>query len=216
MRKIVFILILSSLSTFLSAQEPVEYEPLSRPSSGRVDSTSNLNQTSATPSAPREFSERSFAQRLVYGGNLQLNFGNLTIIEVSPRVGYRVTEDLIAGLGTNFMYIGYRENYFYPGSPSFDFTVWGGNVFTSYNVPIGLPVALQGEFEMLNFDVYNPQTFEEERQWVPALRFGGGYFQAINNRGGGVYLVALYDVLWDRDKSFNRGSPWTLRANFLF
>ncbi|NVK05188.1 MAG: hypothetical protein HWD92_10205 [Flavobacteriia bacterium] len=216
MKKIVSILILTSLSAFTWAQLPDVYEPMSRPSSGRVDSSSTTTNSTRTSSAPASFEDRSFAQRLVYGGNLQLSFGSFTVIEVSPRVGYRITEDLIGGLGANFMYIRYGENFFYNGSPSLDYTIWGGNTFASYSLPFGLPLAVQGEYELLNFEVFNPTTFEEERQWVPALRFGGGYFQPINNRGGGVYFVALYDFLWDQDVSFNRRSPWTLRASFFF
>lgn len=212
MRRSISILILFVATLSVYGQLPDDYEPLSRPSSGRVDSA----ETSVQTRPPRDLGEQSFTDRLVYGGNLQLNFGSFTLIEVSPRVGYRVTDGLITGIGTNFMYLRYAQNLSYPGSPAVDFTIWGGNVFASYNLPMGLPLAVQGEYEMLNFDVYDYQTFEYERQWVPAARLGGGYFQPLNNRGGGVYFVALYDFLWDRNKSLNRGSPWTLRANFFF
>lgn len=187
-----------------------QYEPLNTPSSNSQGSNSQTN-TSST-----DLSQQSFGQRLLYGGNLQLAFGTVTIVEISPRIGYRVTEDLVSGVGVNYIYFGVSENYYYPGSPSTDFTVWGANIFSTYNLPIGLPLAVHGEYEALNFDVYDPFLNEVNKEWVSALRLGGAFVQRIGQGGGAVYFMALYDVLHDPNRSLNQGSPWTIRVSFMF
>lgn len=199
------IFLLCSLSGF--AQYPDNYEPLNSPSSG--DTTSN-----STGTVPSDLSNQSFWDRVNYGGNLQLSFGAVTYIEVSPRIGYRITEDLTSGVGLNYIYIRYAQNFFYNGSPSTSLSIYGGNVFSTYKLPIGFPIALHGEFEALRYDVFEPSTNQFEPQWVPALRLGGGYFQPIG-RGGGVFILGLYDVLYEPGVSLNR-SPWSVRVNFLF
>lgn len=207
--------VVTFLLALISLSATAQYEPLSRPRSGEVESETDDSESTQTTEMPSDVSKRSFTQRLVYGGNLQLAFGSLTVIEVSPRVGYQITNDLVAGLGANYIYYKYGQNYFYNGSPSQDFTIWGGNAFSLYHLPFDLPIAFQGEYEFLNFEVYDPYTFESAKQWVPALRFGGGIANRFG-RGGGIYFMALYDVLWDSDYSLNPGSPWSIRASFLF
>ncbi|NVK27832.1 MAG: hypothetical protein HWE14_07295 [Flavobacteriia bacterium] len=188
------------------------YEPMSRRSSGSSDSSST---ESTANNIPTDVSQRSFGQRLLYGGSLQLSFGSVTYVELAPRVGYLVTNDLIAGVGINYIYVRYAENISYPGSPAVDFSLYGGNVYSTYNVPIGLPIALHGEFEAMNLELWNPAEFQYQREWVPALRLGAAYVQRIGS-GGGVYLMALYDVLHDPDRSLNPYSPWTFRISFMF
>ncbi len=187
-----------------------QYEPLNTPSSGNNDSRDTEENNQET-----DLSRQSFFQRLQFGGNLQLAFGTFTFIEVSPRVGYRVTRDLTSGVGINYIYSSASANAYYPGSPRTEFSAYGGNVFSTYNVPIPIPIALHGEYEALNFEVYDPFANELNREWVSALRLGGAYVQRLGNNGGGVYLMALYDVLYDPDRSLY-GSPWTFRISFMF
>lgn len=188
-------------------EEEEQYAPMSTPA-GAGDETPTERNTA-------DLSQQSFYQRLVYGGNFQLSFGTVTFVEVSPRVGYMVTEDYIAGLGANFIYSRIGEGFYYPGSPSSEFIVYGGHLYNTYMVPFKpLPVVVHAEFEMLNYDVFNRNSPESKREWVPGAYLGGGLYQRFNG-GGGIYFMALYNVLYDPDRSLYQ-SPWSLRASFLF
>ena len=47
--------------------------------------------------------------RLFVGGNFGLTFGNYTLINVSPQIGYRFTQHLAAGVGLNFQYVSLKR-----------------------------------------------------------------------------------------------------------
>ena len=46
--------------------------------------------------------------RIVIGGNLGAQFGNITIAEISPNIGYMVTDNLLSGIGGTYIY--YKES----------------------------------------------------------------------------------------------------------
>src|SRR5574337_562775 len=55
--------------------------------------------------------------KLFYGGNFGMTFGDYTLINVSPQIGYRFNEYLAAGTGINFQYISLKERDYYTGDP---------------------------------------------------------------------------------------------------
>lgn len=146
-----------------------------------------------------------FTDRIYFGGNLGLQFGTITNIEVAPIVGYRITHDFSAGIGITYIY--YKADYDY-----FEVTsnIYGGRVFARRT--IGENFFLHGEYESLNLDVYDISEDRIAREWVPGLFLGGGYFQPVGNKLG-VSVLGLYNVIYDDDKSpYN--SPWVIRVGF--
>lgn len=153
--------------------------------------------------APRRNS--NFLDRTRFGGNLGLQFGNPTFINISPRIYYLATEKLWIGVGGTYMYTRYKA----PFVP-FETSTYGGNLSVTYQ--IFQPIFLQAEYEPLNFDSYNPLVGEYERIWVQGVLLGGGISQQIGR--GAVFLSALYNVTWlDANRSFY-GSPWVIRIGF--
>lgn len=195
MKRIVLSIVFIACSTLSWGQ----YGPISRrATSSETDTTSS---TSTTQNNSTDFYSLPLKDRLVFGGNAGLSVGTTTYIELSPRIGYRVTPDLISGVGVNYIY--YNDRYY-----NYETNIYGGNVFSTYNLPIGLPLALHGEFEMINFEyAYN------ERDWVPGLNLGAAIVQRTSG-GGGIYLMALYNVLYDPLKTYY-GSPWVIRISFM-
>lgn len=142
-------------------------------------------------------------EKLSVGGNLGGAFGNGGgFIMLQPLVGYYVTEKAMLGLGGTYIY-----NYQKFNGKTYSSNTYGPILFARYNV---LPsLFAHAEYQPLNFDWYNPLTFEQERIWINQAYVGGGY-------GGrqGTFIYVLYDVLYDQNRSFY-ASPWVIRLGFM-
>jgi len=150
----------------------------------------------------------SFRDRLFFGGNFGLSFGNTTSIVVSPLAGLRITPRLDGGLGLRYEYFKYN----YPGYVPFETHIFGGSIFSRYMVikdiseAIGLGglnsgLFLQGEYEMLSlesehFDLSN--SYPGERFSLHSVLVGGGFYMPMGQRSG-----FLFTVLWNLNESYN-------------
>jgi hypothetical protein len=70
----------------------------------------------------------SFKDRMYFGGNLGLQFGTVTLIDVSPLAGVMITPKFSSGIGATYQY--YDDNRFQGSAGS----SYGGRFFTRYNV----------------------------------------------------------------------------------
>ncbi|MBL4704525.1 MAG: hypothetical protein JKY54_08385 [Flavobacteriales bacterium] len=141
-----------------------------------------------------------FGKRLYVGGDLGLSFGNYTVINVAPIVGYKLNRKWSTGVGVKYIY--YRENF---PSLGWDYStsMYGGSVFTKYLLN---SIILHAELETLNAEVREYLSIDVTRKWIPMGFVGVGYRQGL----GGTYLqlMALYDVI------DNRHSPY--RSQYIF
>lgn len=154
--------------------------------------------------------------RMYVGGNLGLQFGTITDIEVSPHVGYNLTPRLSAGVGITYEYYNKKTTYYYyQVSPPIKTHIYGYNLFTRFaviqdmgkffGIGNGISVIGQAEFEQLSlerkyFDVlgYNG----EGRFWIESFLVGGGIKQAIGRRSS-IYLL----IMWNLNETTN--SPYS-------
>jgi len=137
--------------------------------------------------------------RVFIGGNLGgsglsfSNGGNSTInIQLSPIVGYRVTERFSAGVGPIFNY--YKRGGFDGNA------IWGTRVLARYDI---LPqFFLSSEYSNIWFkcDYINNATFEtiEVTESIRSFPIGGGYRQRMAGRSSFVAEL-MYDVLYKAD-----------------
>ncbi len=150
----------------------------------------------------------AFKDRLYTGGNFWANFGTFTNVEISPLLGYRVTNEYSVGIGAKYNYFKDRR------PPAFSTSMYGGSVFNRY-IFLRNFVA-HAEFEMLNLEIFQATTSSvtRERQWVPIGLVGGGY------ASNGFQIMALYDLIGDERNPyqgiFGTDSRLYLRVGFLF
>jgi hypothetical protein len=136
------------------------------------------------------------ADRLFFGGNLGLSFGDVTHIDISPLIGYKLTPQLIAGLGITYQY--FQDNNY---TPVYKNNVYGGRLFGRYYTRIR--VFLHTEYETLRYDdYYDPSRKITENN----IYVGGGYTQAIGGRAG-FEILFLYNL---------NESPYSLYSNPIF
>ena len=132
----------------------------------------------------RPMSEKSFRERLTLGGSAAFQLGTVTLLGGAPQVGYRINDNLLAGVGVTYYFnrfkdIGYTQH------------LYGGNVFARHR--LFTRVFAHVESEHINIEAFGPLMPEAGRRWVDMLWVGGGYYQGLSDRlGAGVTI--LYDV----------------------
>jgi len=153
---------------------------------------------------PKEYD--SFKEHLFTGGNVGLSIGPITLIEVSPLLGYRFNDYLAAGLGFTYMY--YSDNSY---KPALSTDIYGGRVFARV-YPIE-KAFLHVEYEALSLetgalDHYNmhPNT---KRYTFTSIFGGGGYREPISDKSY-AYIMLLYNFNDALDSPY--GNPFVLRA----
>ncbi len=128
----------------------------------------------------------SFGQRVFFGGNLGLQLGTITSIEVSPLMGYRLTERWIAGVGITYMY--YEDKRY---SPTYSTNIYGGRLFTRYYL-FGDFFA-HAEYELLSYEQMTYLSWEKTRRNVSSYLIGGGYRQWLG-ASAAVNLMVLFNL----------------------
>ena len=128
------------------------------------------------------------------GGNLGLQFGTVTLIDVSPLAGYYITNNWSAGIGATYKY--YRYTLL---NNKFVSTYYGGRAFTRYqlssmNIDILNHLFLHGEYELLNYR-FEPEGEENayENTKVESYFIGGGY-NAPLGRKVNAHILLLYNL----------------------
>jgi len=147
-----------------------------------------------------------------FGGNLQLQFGTQTVVNVSPMVGYKFTERLHAGVGGTYLYTSdSRYNY--------SRTIYGGNIFGRYILHPNF--FGQAEIEALNLSdliIYtDPATLtitvkEGKRYWADSYLIGLGYRMPMGERASANIMI-----MWNLNQ--NSKSPYEnpiMRIGFDF
>jgi hypothetical protein len=134
--------------------------------------------------------------RLYFGGNLALGFGQVTIIEIAPVVGYRITPHWSVGVGPSYEYYKTSGNYF----GNFSTSIYGLSVFTDYIIwknviSKGISLVTHIEYEALNLD----QKYFKDA-YLPHGRFvlneylvGGGIREHIGRRSS-VNILILWNL----------------------
>lgn len=123
-----------------------------------------------------------FWSRVFTGGNLGLQFGTYTFIDISPVIGYRFTKKFHGGVGVTYRYL--SDNVY-----KYSTSIYGGSVFSRYYILDNL--FAHGEYEVLNGEWWYGKRFN-----VTSIFVGGGYSQ---NLGGRVAANIL--ILWNINES---------------
>jgi len=114
-------------------------------------------------------------EKIFFGGGFGLQLGTITVLKVTPEIGYRFLPSLETGVGGYYMYV---NNSLYNTTDD----VYGGKIFSRLFIYNDL--FLQGEYEMLNiadFDI-NTYYYTGERVFITGFLGGIGYRQKIGKR----------------------------------
>lgn len=130
----------------------------------------------------------NFTSRLFFGGGFGLQFGSVTLIELSPLVGYKVTPKFSLGVSPTYKY--YKYNDYYGPSNDLSTNVWGGSIFARYS--IFQNVFAHVEYETLYYNTKvsgNPEYMQQYNSFF----VGGGYNQQIGQNSA-MYFLLLWNL----------------------
>jgi hypothetical protein len=130
----------------------------------------------------------SFASHLFFGGGLGLQFGSMTLIEISPLVGYRVTPKFSLGLSPTYKY--YKYNDYYGPSMDLKTNVLGGSIFARYSIFENVFAHVEYETLFYNTQVPGYPTVMEQ---FNSFFVGGGYNQRIGGNSA-MYIMMLWNL----------------------
>jgi hypothetical protein len=164
--------------------------------------------------------EITWRDRLFFGGNVSFAVGSITIIQVSPLAGYRITPRWSAGFGVDYEY--YKssgQSYGYAQVKPYSTSIYGGNIFTNYvlvkNFPMeGISLLAQTEYEALSLEKKYFQDYTSSGRFIlHSVFIGGGIRQRMGRRSSFNLLV-----LWNFNET--QYSPYSsnpiLKFNFIF
>ena len=155
-------------------------------------------------SRPRGSSSGEIWDKLLFGGDAAVGFSNVsTFIYIAPSVGYRVTDNFVAGLGYIYQYskinrvwnsfTGQWESYNDPGR-----TIHGPKAFVNYRFLENFYLGSQFEYLNHDFGYYFPGSSVPvfENIWTPVWFLEGGFSQRIGKKGYAVIGIR-YNILDD-------------------
>ena len=140
--------------------------------------------------------------RVIVGGNFGLLFGNTTVVDISPLIGYKITERFIAGVGGTYIYFGLKfkegDRVYIDGiltnlkeDYTFSATHYGGRVFTRYFILDN--IFAHGEYEVLNLEIFKQFSIKESaRITIGSVLLGGGYAGEIGANSQ-WFIMLLYN-----------------------
>ena len=132
--------------------------------------------------------------RVVVGGGFGMTFGDYTYIEVAPTFGYYLTDNIIAGVGANYIY--YEDKIF-----NYNTNIFGARVFGEYLFE-NMPLLAHAEVETINFEQYIGKRIN-----IVNLYVGGGIKQGFGNNSY-FYILALWNLNETKESLyFNPPSP---------
>ncbi|RKS96545.1 hypothetical protein [Chryseobacterium defluvii] len=129
--------------------------------------------------------------RWTFGGGIGLGFGSQSsfYLQASPRVGYRITNDLEGGVMGS---VSWQTSDYYRS------TMFGVGPFANYYFARSFYVGANLQHYFINFkDKYYDYKVNEEET---ALYLGGGYMQRIGNNSF-MQIGIMYNVLWKENES---------------
>lgn len=132
--------------------------------------------------------ENSFKSHLFFGGGFGLQFGSVTLIELSPLVGYKVTPKLGIGVSPTYKYYSYNNSYY--SSSRLENNIYGGSIFARYMIFEN--IFAHAEYESLFYNIKVSGYPTDMRQYN-SLLVGGGYRQQISGNAA-MNIMVLWNL----------------------
>lgn len=173
----------------------------------KADTTIFVSKPPKTKIASESSGSEGFDKsRIVPGGNFALSFGNPYWIDLSPTVGYLVSDKTLLGVGATYMASG--GNYF---GYKYSFQYYGGRTFVRRQLMEN--IYGNAELDFLNVPYFTGKGNESLRRWLVSPLVGASYVVPFGRRGG-LQVSLLYNLNYQQAYS-PFPSPLIWRVGFF-
>ena len=213
MKKIIILIsIFFSCSLFLNAQIYIDKDGnVHNQGSTSTTSASSRTQTVKKKEATGYSSNKGFDKsKLVFGGSFGLQFGDYTVINVSPQVGYNFSKYYTLGAGIGYTY--YKDKY-YDGAGyrrNYKASYASVNVFGRFYPVEYIVLSAQPEISRMWRSYDTTSGSYSENKFVPSVLVGGGL------RLGGMIAMIQYDVVQDKNSPYGDNIFYSVGYTFSF
>lgn len=135
------------------------------------------------------------SSKLVPGGNLALQFGNPYYYDISPSLGYMITDKLMAGLGVIYISAGGTSVY---TNQRYNYSFYGGRPLVRYKVIND--IYANAEVDFLNVPYFDVSSYKTLRKWTTNPLLGASYVIPFGKRGG-IQATLLYNLNYQQEYS---------------
>lgn len=150
--------------------------------------------------------------KVFFGGSFGLQFGDITMIDVSPLVGYQITTSISAGVSGVYKY--YNNSVI-----DYSTHIYGGSVFGQLSLFRDLFAHFEVEpMNMSRAEIVVDQTTgmsyldEKARYWVTSVLAGGGYRMRVGQRAS-LNMMVLWNL---NETSYSPYQNPIVRIGFTF
>lgn len=145
------------------------------------------------------------ASKLSLGGNFGLQFGDYTIINLSPQLGYDINEKFTLGTGMGYSY--FKQN-----KRSYDYTnhYLSFDIFARYYPAGGFVLSVQPEISRMWASIEENRHKYSETKFIPSFLVGAGF------KLGNTIALIQYDVVQDNNSPYGNSIFYTLGYCFNF
>ena len=149
--------------------------------------------------------------KLTFGGGIGLQFGDYTLVNIAPQVGYNFSKYFNAGLGFSYTY---WKNDYYTGNQKLKVSssYLGFNIYGRYYPVENIVLMLQPEMNRVWQTVEDNFTRNKttEEKFVPVCLIGGGL------RLGPMTAMIQYDVIQDKMSPYGDNLFYSVGYTFSF
>ncbi len=157
-----------------------------------------------------------FRERLFFGGNMGLQFGTMTDIQIAPVVGFWVLPRVAVAIGPDYHYFKYQnlKTNIYGAKGYVELVVFQNiNKFVPLGANTGIFIHLEDELLSLESAFWKEQnTYTTSRFYVNSLLVGPGLSQQIGRRSS-LNLMVLWVL---NDSGYGIYSNPDIRVSFTF
>jgi hypothetical protein len=176
--------------------------------------TISFAQTAETRETESKDDGESILNKLVIGGNVGAGYANGWNINLSPTIGYKLTNSTVVGVGITYNYADFNNPFYNNNRTTYNTT--GGRVFVQQLLFQNLYAHV--EYEYLSYEVRvrsnDGRVVSQFEATAPGLLLGGGYSSSFGN-GLGFTTEILYNVLYRSDIS-PYASPLIFRGGLMY
>ncbi len=201
----------------ISASAFAQYVPKEKRKKADEDTTKEKPKKTVENNNRDNDDEDEIGRRWLTGGNFWLQFGNPTFIDISPTLGYRLTRNLIGGVGVGYLYSRFQLNNRLGRTLDLQNQIYSGRLYLQYIINTeqifgeGNRLFLYSEYELLRSDYYDRTNEIQRIAFVQRPQIGAG----LQQRLGKVYvnLMVLYNLNYLEDIT-PYPTPVTVRIGF--